>query len=42
MPKHVDMKSKSKEEHDVENNKSNVLIDENNNKHEALACEDEK
>ena len=37
-----DAKSKIKEEHDVENNKSNILIDMNNNKYNALSCEDEK
>ena len=42
MPKYFETKSKSREEHDVENNKTNVLIDKNNNEHEVLACEDEK
>ena len=40
--KYFDTKSKIKEEHDVENNKSKMLIDMNNNKHNVLSCEDEK
>ena len=35
-------RKKIKEEHDVENDKSNMLIDANDDKHNALSCEDEK
>ena len=37
-----DTKSQIKEDHDLQNEKNDMLIDANNNEHKVLSCEDEK
>ena len=38
----VETKSKIRQEHDVDNDKSKMHVDANNNKFKALACDDER